>query len=734
MSTQLQHHSQDHTMSNRVPTPQLQYVVPYERSDSGYCSRYATPERDSTTSPTPDGQSFEQIVRGSDAVSRFTYTKPRHTLPQQAMPRSHYQPPVQLDPQDMTMHPQQWSIPFSQQPNSHAKLSDPAIDPQILGDSYQLLHDSPQEQYAELPQQQHQQYAELPQHHQYGAYPAPQDSQWLPSHMDDLSNVRTYHGQDSRTSYEQPYPGLYSELPPPYDQQTNYMSANVNHRMYHPPYHHQKQSIAHDPDNEEDEAEAEDTPETRILKPQKSKHQPWVRVNGKTQGGNRTKKINAYKQAQKYMHDQYIPAKNKQLNAWTSSHGFEFTYNQYGELAQPTLSIDQIRDFLYDHPWRHQARRMTLWIQKVAADSARRYPTRESDHCRFADCPSQVKGKGTMLHGHYRVAFDEHWNSHGEAADPFLVAGFVHLDCLERFLDLPDLCRTLDVRADGRLKLRNEPKAKYRAAFDHTDKATHAEALSFLETIKSNTNNPPSYPGPIPLPLYRTSWSWPHELARHTHTLTARLSAAKLAHDRPRAQISQFEKRLDADRADRVAAGLDPHSNADFSNCLLHQGSIWLYQEAQEVRRAEEGDVRLGRVRQARRDRENAGRGGKKGVDEVDVPTTPEDDDTDTDTDDEEEEEEEQTTSDPPTRSLRSAAGLRATQKSYSEPDEDDIDGVSAESGDGIDDKVGSVGQQVRKRRLAAVDEVEDADSDEEFDPRACLGGGRGGKRRRGGR
>jgi len=53
--------------------------------------------------------------------------------------------------------------------------------------------------------------------------------------------------------------------------------------------------------------------------------------------------------------------------------------------------------------------------------------------------------------GDYRVAFDEHFGRPDLRLDPFQnTAGYVHLFCLEKFFDFPQLCKDYNVRADTR--------------------------------------------------------------------------------------------------------------------------------------------------------------------------------------------------------------------------------------------------------------------------------------------
>jgi hypothetical protein len=171
---------------------------------------------------------------------------------------------------------------------------------------------------------------------------------------------------------------------------------------------------------------------------------------------------------------------------WSSPHN-EFQYNKFGELnTQLKLTQDQMLEFLYLHPlhnldgdYNQQNGALTLWIQTVPADSIRRYPSMGSDKCRFAECPAK---NNTIHKGFFRVAIDEH-NRSGIKVDPFHCAGFVHLYCLEKFINFPLLCKDLNVRPDNRLLV--EPKNKMAITRDHNELYKIAE-----DFIKNSQNQP----------------------------------------------------------------------------------------------------------------------------------------------------------------------------------------------------------------------------------------------------
>jgi hypothetical protein len=70
------------------------------------------------------------------------------------------------------------------------------------------------------------------------------------------------------------------------------------------------------------------------------------------------------------------------------------------------------------------------------------------------------------MKGFYRVAFDEQ-TATGHPVDPFHCAGFVHLWCLEKFCDFPQMCKDLNIQLD----IRHLPEGKNRMAItrDHEE-------------------------------------------------------------------------------------------------------------------------------------------------------------------------------------------------------------------------------------------------------------------------
>jgi len=226
-------------------------------------------------------------------------------------------------------------------------------------------------------------------------------------------------------------------------------------------------------------------------RPKKNSEKEWVRVNNTTKGkSTRTGKINNYDAK----HDGGYRATTHPLASqaypygkWQSPDGqFDFKYHRTGELTRATYTVAEMKSFIYDHPTSEDSH-LTLWIQKAPADSAARYNAKNSSCCRFANCPARDNNNWTITIGHMRVALDEQWATYGESRDPFSVAGFVHLYCLERFLDFADICKRFDVRSDDR-DMPQEPRGYFGGALTTKgDGACYNIAHDFIKRCKTNT-------------------------------------------------------------------------------------------------------------------------------------------------------------------------------------------------------------------------------------------------------
>jgi len=170
----------------------------------------------------------------------------------------------------------------------------------------------------------------------------------------------------------------------------------------------------------------------------------------KEPGNKRTENIRAFNPAEFYSPLESRPASWGSINPETGDQMFQYT--EYGELNPlHAFTVGQMIEYISEHPL-HSTRRsnsgrsgLKLWVQTVPADSGRRYPDKSSDKCRFAACPDPNR---TIRKGEFRVAFDE--ESTRRKTDPFHTAGYVHLYCLEKFLDFPQICKDFNVLPDTR--------------------------------------------------------------------------------------------------------------------------------------------------------------------------------------------------------------------------------------------------------------------------------------------
>ncbi|MCJ1314664.1 hypothetical protein MMC25_008346 [Agyrium rufum] len=158
-----------------------------------------------------------------------------------------------------------------------------------------------------------------------------------------------------------------------------------------------------------------------------------------------------------------------------------FEYTAYGELVPGRFfTVAQMSQYILNRP--DTAGELTLYIQRAPVRMAKRRPHPKSWKCRFLNCPAS---NNPIEMGHTQVAFSElRPGLHVETPqdqydDPIIVAGNVHLYCLERFLDIPAICRsnTLRVKVDDRIWPR-EPDKKYRVQL--STKPEKALAENFL--------------------------------------------------------------------------------------------------------------------------------------------------------------------------------------------------------------------------------------------------------------
>lgn len=158
--------------------------------------------------------------------------------------------------------------------------------------------------------------------------------------------------------------------------------------------------------------------------------------------------------AEKYY--KIIPTKPSAWGAITESGELPFQYTTEGELIPGrSYTVDQIIEYLSKHPLHdnvgeqnHLDTRsgLKLWIQRAPADGKQRYPSEISDICRFKNCPISNR---TITKGLIRVCLDEQTHPNFPK-NPYHNAGYVHLYCLEKSLDFPQLCKDFRVLPDTR--------------------------------------------------------------------------------------------------------------------------------------------------------------------------------------------------------------------------------------------------------------------------------------------
>ncbi|KAH8663656.1 hypothetical protein BGZ60DRAFT_72523 [Tricladium varicosporioides] len=184
------------------------------------------------------------------------------------------------------------------------------------------------------------------------------------------------------------------------------------------------------------------------------------------------------------------------INPATGDHMFRYTL--YSELLpQDRFTPEQIIEFIGNHPNRCQPDGgMVLWLQLTPSDSSNRYPTKNSDKCRFVDCPVPHH---TIHKGAPRVAFDELHSQQtpGVNYDPFHCAMYTHLFCFEKFLNFPHICKNPlnNVRPDTRELV--EGKNRMALTRDHASMKPIAEkymqeSVSWDE-YPPNRNRPEKY-------------------------------------------------------------------------------------------------------------------------------------------------------------------------------------------------------------------------------------------------
>lgn len=335
--------------------------------------------------------------------------------------------------------------------------------------------------------------------------------------------------------------------------QTSHMLPQYQNTDEYAPHDSQDMEYRLVEEDEEDESESSPEPNNKRRKtteavakaskkyrpeaPKKDFNKSWVRNNHSTKGNSRTGKT------QKFGNGDYAETTPHPLNAdsWTSNASGKFNrfeYNAWGELHGVCFPASKLNDFLFSHPFNHPTNpgpaKLTLWIQKMPGDSARRVETLHGLKCRVKECPAGIYKHRTINTGHYRVAFDEQWEVHGDNRNPMHVAGYAHLYCLERFFDFRRICAELDVRADDR-EIEREPTGEWVAGLGPRSEEFHV-ANSFIKFCKQGKN--------------QKTWSQypPHDSSHpnrrkpHAATLSYKMTEAKV-HVTGASKMRMMEKR-----------------------------------------------------------------------------------------------------------------------------------------------------------------------------------------------
>ncbi|CZR66110.1 uncharacterized protein PAC_16011 [Phialocephala subalpina] len=256
---------------------------------------------------------------------------------------------------------------------------------------------------------------------------------------------------------------------------------------------------------------------------------------GKQHGNKRPINIKNFDASKYYTPLAFKPASWGTANPDTEDLLFEYT--QFGELnSLSTFTTEQLIEFISKHPLNPPApiscktSGLRLWIQTVPADSDKRYPNKVSSRCRFTKCSDPQR---TIRKGDFRVCFDEQASVPGNSHDPFHNAGYVHLFCLEKFLDFPQLCKDYNVQPDTRVLL--EGKNKMAITRDHP--SMEGIVRTFIEESK-------------PWEKFGEKGVRPEDY--YAHTLNYALTSEHL---------KKQPKHLQAIRAKRGGVSIDVHMN-----------------------------------------------------------------------------------------------------------------------------------------------------------------------------
>ncbi|KAJ9632114.1 hypothetical protein H2203_000515 [Taxawa tesnikishii (nom. ined.)] len=276
-------------------------------------------------------------------------------------------------------------------------------------------------------------------------------------------------------------------------------------------------------------------------------------VGGTTRGA----KIRDYDPSQTYG---ILPEQDRD---WRSRN-YSFTYHANGALSEPSYTVAELMEFLLDRP---AGSKLTLWVQKAPADAAKRHFTsvpyigsgREPGAvCLCASCPLRSLKDSSIRVGSFRVAIDEYTDAYPHVKlDPFQVSGYLHLYCMERFFNLPELVeRGIDIRPDAR-PFPEEPTGQFAGTL--ADRPEFSVAKSFLSHCAAGTlaSFAPQYP---------TRDEFAGLFGAHRFTLTYLLNAS-LERNRKESEKKQLRNR-----------------NLSGGQAHVHLGDLEVYAIAQGVR------------------------------------------------------------------------------------------------------------------------------------------------------
>ena len=175
---------------------------------------------------------------------------------------------------------------------------------------------------------------------------------------------------------------------------------------------------------------------------------------------------------------------------------YKFTYNRNAEL-NGVFTVNEMKAYImhrFAAPTKGPDAQM--FIQCVPADSNNRYPTNNvSEKCRFANC---IVANRTIKQGTFRVALDEEADQKLQKRyDPFHVAGFVHLYCLEHFIDLAEIAQKCAIVPDKRkLNARVEGDSDVnRIHLNKTSASNVRTANDFIAALKSGLKQATGFDG-----------------------------------------------------------------------------------------------------------------------------------------------------------------------------------------------------------------------------------------------